>query len=1488
MKSIAKKFTALLLSLMMVFISVFGSAFSVYAVEASEETSAQPAVEQSIDDQTGDEATGDKEISLDAPKATEEVAEETATEPAKEEAQEVAKEEGIEEDAEEAATENPEEEAAPEEVEFEASKTVDGVKVTVKGIFPAEAKTLSVKKLSREAADEAKVAIDEKAGDAEVAEEYLFDICILDKDGNELEPIGDAKVSFETEEVADDSLKAEVFHVMDNGKAEALDVETKGETATVETDGFSVYSLRFTFYDESTGEQHEYDLGAGDTVSANSIALALGFSGRGNVTNASSNTNKVSAYWDEDLDQWMIRANDGWAVNSTFSLELTFANGTSESIRIRTHVHDWAFSASGNRATLYCKGSDTCSHKAGASNPYVKTINASNATYNGLRHGASLTGDLGGGDVTIGDIHYAVGENVTTGGSTDAPINAGTYTAYVSIQPHGASAMTIYTTFTIAKADTIITTDAQAIADLVYNGNSQTLHTKAYAKSKEADATEFTVWYKDVRDTSYSSTNLRTGKDAGTYTINYRALGDANHNPSVEKTLSITISTKGVSITGIDAANKIYDSTKAVSMILTGKHISGVVSGESLTITASGSFNDKNVGTDKPVSYSVTLVAGNDGTKASNYHVASKNNVFANITQKHLLLDWDNATKLQYNGQDQAPTAIIKPGNAQNASDGKVYSGDVVSVNLTADSYKKEVGGPYEAHATNLSGTDAANYYLDDHDSNVGAKFSIVPRVVDVQWADLTQVYDAKVLAPTVKLTDSVAAADGVGVELAAPTSAKDAGTYPSTAQLTGEKRGNFTISSHTLANIFTITKAPLTVKASGWLYYGELIGDIKDQTYEYVSGLKGTDTLDVLQNTGRFETDYGKKYVRVGMASDPATGVTAYKEDGSTEAATYYLLPIFESAQNYEIINEDGELTVYPKPVELDWTVTHAKETSEAIDETEYTYDGKKFTYDATVNEKSYVKVNGIIVEDEIEVYLQDEVERDSNAKTGFDKYTAIAMRLSNPNYSLKYKDGKAISTKTIDFKINQRPIELSWKPSEFTYNGQTQKPEETIDNLQINDEGVQDEVFEITKNVDETSEVIEPEREDKSIEAGDYTISAVELADPNYTLDNGTGLSFDYTINPRAIELKWTPDKTEFTYNGKTQRQSAEVINFADNEDAADMEADAEVVVINKSGDWEARNAGAYVATIEPIETTGRAANYVFTGINRNWKINKLPVQIKWNPTATEYTYNAKEHIYTAEITNIQKDEAGVKDDVTLKTSGTWKAKNAGSYTAKIDGLEKKDSGNYVIAIGTKTSHSWKINKAPQTVGKTTVRNTVASSAKKTNDVIYDAVPGATGYEIAYKHKNSIKWVNKSVGNTTRGTINGLSKKGLYQIKVRAKKAESTNYKSATGAWSNTIYRYFHTTEKIGLKSTSKGSFTMSWAKNSDATSYQVMFSTNKNGSGASKNIINVGKDATSFTKTGLKSGQTYYVQVREIVRVGNVNYIGNISIPQAVKIR
>ena len=172
---------------------------------------------------------------------------------------------------------------------FEQSDKVDGVTITVtaeEGTFPEGAKlqVRSATKAEEKKADE----LVEKARDTEknVASSYTFDISVVDKDGNELQPADGktAQVSFKADEMGEDLLTPEVYHIDESGKtpeAEALDVEEKDGEAVAETEGFSTFQVNFTY------EGLTYTLPAGaNSVTLDQIMEAVGLTGK--VRKASS------------------------------------------------------------------------------------------------------------------------------------------------------------------------------------------------------------------------------------------------------------------------------------------------------------------------------------------------------------------------------------------------------------------------------------------------------------------------------------------------------------------------------------------------------------------------------------------------------------------------------------------------------------------------------------------------------------------------------------------------------------------------------------------------------------------------------------------------------------------------------------------------------------------------------------------------------------------------------------------------------------------------------------------------------------------------------------------------------------------------------------------------------------------------------------------------------------------------------------------------
>ena len=161
----------------------------------------------------------------------------------------------------------------------EQSATVDDVVVTVtadKGVFP-DGWEVEARKVTLQEENEVAEAIDEVRDESKnVALSYTFDITIRDNNGNELQPDtskGSVKVTFKMAEIANENLETEVYHVEETDEglsAEGLIIETaediysdteadkkdvteeaekdiEEDEIVVETDGFSYYTVEFTY-----------------------------------------------------------------------------------------------------------------------------------------------------------------------------------------------------------------------------------------------------------------------------------------------------------------------------------------------------------------------------------------------------------------------------------------------------------------------------------------------------------------------------------------------------------------------------------------------------------------------------------------------------------------------------------------------------------------------------------------------------------------------------------------------------------------------------------------------------------------------------------------------------------------------------------------------------------------------------------------------------------------------------------------------------------------------------------------------------------------------------------------------------------------------------------------------------------------------------------------------------------------------------------------
>ena len=227
----------------------------------------------------------------------------------------------IEEDPDgEAAAETVTDETDAEEITYPAfsdTVTVDGIAVSVtaeEGVFPDGSCLFaqSIPAGEQQSVDE--TLENTRAADVNVAASYTFDIKVLDRDGNEVQPADEqtVNVAFTLAEAADTNLEANVYHVVD-GEAEALETSSEGNTVSAEADGFSYYTVEFTY------GTLQYSLAGSESVELDTILNALGLSGE--VTDAVSSAPELFSAENTD-GTWKIVSRQSFASEETLTVTI--------------------------------------------------------------------------------------------------------------------------------------------------------------------------------------------------------------------------------------------------------------------------------------------------------------------------------------------------------------------------------------------------------------------------------------------------------------------------------------------------------------------------------------------------------------------------------------------------------------------------------------------------------------------------------------------------------------------------------------------------------------------------------------------------------------------------------------------------------------------------------------------------------------------------------------------------------------------------------------------------------------------------------------------------------------------------------------------------------------------------------------------------------------------------------------------------------------
>lgn len=169
------------------------------------------------------------------------------------------------------------------------------------------------------------------------------------------------------------------------------------------------------------------------------------------------------------------------------------------------------------------------------------------------------------------------------------------------------------------------------------------------------------------------------------------------------------------------------------------------------------------------------------------------------------------------------------------------------------------------------------------------------------------------------------------------------------------------------------------------------------------------------------------------------------------------------------------------------------------------------------------------------------------------------------------------------------------------------------------------------------------------------------------------------------------------------------------------------------------------------------------------------------------------------------------------------------------------------------------------------------------------WEPVEGADGFQIWRKGEGEDYRVVKTVrdGQTIAYSNVGLKSGGTYTYRMRAYFINEDGSRSY-GTYSDEITVGVQPSKpEVTVKSTKAGRVQVSWDDLYGASAYQVWMSDRPDGGfGIVKSIYD--GDVTSYTKSGLESGKTYYFKVRASVEVDGKKTFGAYSEVIAVTVR
>ena len=627
---------------------------------------------------------------------------------------------------------------------------------------------------------------------------------------------------------------------------------------------------------------------------------------------------------------------------------------------------------------------------------------------------------------------------------------------------------------------------------------------------------------------SSSNTNVATVNEnsgdvtivgVGETTISAAYAGDDYVKPG-SISYALTVNPATVTVSGITASNKEYDGTTTATLgyssaaiqIATGATVSGVS-----VSSATGTFADANVGTDKTVTISGITLSSANYTVGS---TGSQTTATASITAKEATLSWSD-TEFTYDGQTHVPTATVSNLVGQDAC--------TVTVSGAASAV-----GTHTATATALSNS---NYSLP---ASATTSFTIsAAAMTGVSATGYTGTYDGAAHGI------SVTAPEGATVTYGESANACTATASPTLTNV-GEKTVYYKVSKTgytdvTGSQVVKITAKEATLSWSNltFTYDGQthvptatvsnLVGQdactvtvsgaasavgthtatataLSNSNYSLPASATTSFTISAAAMTGVSATGY------TGTYDGAAHGISVTAPEGAT--VTYGESANACTAAASPTLTNVGEKAVYYKVSKTGYTdVTGSQVVKITAKEATLSWSNLTFTYDGQTHVPT-ATVSNLVGQDACTVTV-------SGAASAVGTHTATATALSNSNYSLP-------ASATTSFTISAAAMTgVSATGYTGTYDGAAHGISVTAP------EGA-------TVTYGESANACTASASPTLTNVGEKTVY-YKVSKTGYTDVTG---SQTVKITAKEATLSWSD--TEFTYDGQTHVPTATVSNL------------------------------------------------------------------------------------------------------------------------------------------------------------------------------------------------------------------------------------------------------------------------------------------------------------------------------------------------------